>query len=118
MLVLDLVLGLVQNVKQMVQKKTNPTKKEGEQMTQQITTVQETFITCNPGGFYHQAVMRNGWCKADTWLVVGFKVWNNWYNETRFASKQDKVKLPYPAATADTYEIALKMATELNAGIA
>ena len=87
-------------------------------MKQQTVIKQETYVTINPGSFYHNAVMRKGWCSTDTWLVVGFLAWNKWYNQERFASKKDEVKVPYPAATADTYQIALKMTNELNEGIA
>lgn len=75
-------------------------------------TERETYVTINPNSFYHNAVVRKNWCNSDTWLVVGFTAWSKWYNEQRF--KNTEVTVPYPACTADTYEIARKLCDDLN----
>lgn len=75
------------------------------------TTVKESWVVINPSSFYHDAVLRKGWCKPDQYLVVGFLAWCKWFNTSRNFVEQVP---PAPAFVGNTYEIAQTVCAELN----
>lgn len=70
-----------------------------------------TWITANPGSYYHDACMSKGYCTSTQYLVTDFDKWLQWYD---YECADKNTELPLPAFVGDTYAIALSVANELN----
>jgi len=73
-----------------------------------------SYITVAPGSHYHNAAYNSAYCKSSQYLVIDFFAWTKWYNAARF---QRNPEVPPPSFVGDTYEIALRVKTELNDSI-
>ena len=76
-------------------------------------TETDTWLTINPGSWYHEACMYKGYCTSSQYLVINYSKWITWYMKSRNTGVY--VIPPQPVFVGNSYEVVLQVASELNA---
>ena len=78
-----------------------------------FNTSTTTYVVTNPGSYYNTACEAEGFCQKGQYLVIGYRVWFDWFNE-QINDPQCSYKPPVPLYCADKYIHAVQVSNILN----